>query len=140
MAKGHRAANYNYDRATPEQLGIVCEHVDRARLGRGLCKPCYHRWRWHAEPGVKERHARHHIRRKYAVTPEDVKAILTFQGGCATCHTVEGKFHIDHDHDTGLVRGLLCHRCNLLQGFIQKTTHIVLERMMRYTYGVGQSI
>ena len=41
--------------------------------------------------------------------------MLAGQGGhCALCPAVEGKrrLHIDHDHKTLVVRGILCFRCN----------------------------
>lgn len=41
--------------------------------------------------------------------------MLAAQGGmCALCPNTpkSRRFHIDHDHATGDVRGLLCYRCN----------------------------
>lgn len=47
--------------------------------------------------------------------------MLSAQGGtCAICKSPDpkgkGKFHVDHCHSTGRVRGLLCHACNLALG------------------------
>ena len=36
-------------------------------------------------------------------------------GRCAICCATEAR-HIDHDHDTGQVRGMLCFRCNAALG------------------------
>lgn len=36
-------------------------------------------------------------------------------GRCAICGT-DGKLHLDHDHATGLARGLLCRSCNNREG------------------------
>lgn len=41
--------------------------------------------------------------------------MLTAQGGgCAICGAKPKtrRLHVDHDHASGAVRGLLCHRCN----------------------------
>lgn len=49
------------------------------------------------------------------VSDADYEAMLTAQGGgCAICHRPPKtrRLHIDHDHKTLTVRGLLCHRCN----------------------------
>lgn len=57
--------------------------------------------------------------KQYGLTPEQYTAIYDQQGGrCAICGSEAGdriskRFHIDHCHATGVVRGLLCSSCNL---------------------------
>lgn len=68
---------------------------------------------------------RRYALKKYGLTPEDYDAMLERQSGrCAICaspdpHSRWGRFHIDHDHETGRVRGLLCHPCNLHLGLVE---------------------
>lgn len=48
----------------------------------------------------------------YGLSPELYAAILRHQDGrCANCGE-RSELHIDHAHDTGEVRGLLCRECN----------------------------
>jgi hypothetical protein len=58
-----------------------------------------------------------HIRRKYSLTPDQYESLSREQNGrCAICNTLprrRSRLHVDHDHATGLVRGLLCNQCNL---------------------------
>lgn len=58
--------------------------------------------------------------RKYGVTDAVDQMMLWWlaSGGCWICGgcNTEGKLCIDHSHETGLFRGLLCHRCNLAIG------------------------
>jgi|SRR5262245_1296222 len=68
----------------------------------------------------------HHLRRKYGITVTDYDRLLAEQGGgCALCGVkpedlTQGRYrtylHVDHCHDTGRVRGLLCPEHNLLIG------------------------
>ena len=57
-----------------------------------------------------------HLKRKFGITLEGFEAMLSAQGGgCAICGRAapEGtSLHVDHDHETGVVRGLLCFTCN----------------------------
>jgi hypothetical protein len=53
--------------------------------------------------------------KQLGVSDADYEALLAAQGGgCAICdHPPRTRrLHVDHDHKTGEIRGLLCHRCN----------------------------
>lgn len=64
-----------------------------------------------------------HLVWHYQFTLKDYEALLTAQGHrCAICGRVSGNDHgdrlfVDHDHDAGAVRGLLCNRCNSALGY-----------------------
>lgn len=70
-----------------------------------------------------QRHTR--LKRKYGLTPDQYNQMLVSQNyQCKICGiTAEqeryGTFHVDHDHQTGKVRGLLCHNCNMGLGHYQ---------------------
>lgn len=51
------------------------------------------------------------------VTIDPIAQLREYQAGhCAVCGEVRMRLRIDHDHDTGLVRGLLCNGCNISEG------------------------
>jgi uncharacterized protein with PIN domain len=64
--------------------------------------------------------------RKYGITQADYDRMLANQGGrCALCGVRQdelqtGRYrtylHVDHCHETGKVRGLVCPDCNLQLG------------------------
>lgn len=65
----------------------------------------------------KERHRNMRFIRKYGITTEDYLEIIDAQDGeCAICSAsiseLDHTAHLDHCHDTGKVRGVLCRRCN----------------------------
>ena len=100
-----------------------CLCVDRVEITPGTkrvprCATCYAK--------AKARHQqRAHIKHRYGITLDEYAELLKSQGGlCAICGE-HGKpharakfldtpreFDVDHDHETGRVRGLLCNRCN----------------------------
>ena len=67
---------------------------------------------------------------KYGLTRDDYEAMLRHQAGvCAVCHQTpvnSGIFHIDHNHDTGQVRGLLCRRCNVGLGMFGDNPNLLM--------------
>jgi hypothetical protein len=100
----------------PRKKRATC-HPDRPHHTRGLCKNC-------AYPGrTSDRQER---MRRWGITMKDVEEQFQAQKSrCAICclpmtmqrwagHGKSGTytFAVDHDHQTGLMRGLLCRRCN----------------------------
>src|SRR5690349_19534019 len=71
-----------------------------------------------------------HLRRKFGITIDDYERMLEEQGyGCAICGAPEpdgASLHVDHDHESGEVRGLLCFTCNNALGDVQDSLDRVL--------------
>lgn len=60
-------------------------------------------------------------------TAEQYNAMLEEQGGkCAICGNEDDNLCADHDHVTGVVRGLLCKKCNWGLGQFADNTNIML--------------
>lgn len=78
-------------------------------------------------PDYKDRYretVRNIAYKKYGITTQDYDILFDKQKGrCAICDTDDlGKFKyfcVDHCHDTGKVRGLLCHTCNRALGLFK---------------------
>ena len=65
---------------------------------------------------AKNKVASANLQRKYGITLADYDRMLKTQaGGCAICGRKPSKtrrLDVDHSHKTGIVRGILCHKCN----------------------------
>lgn len=96
---------------------------------KGLCRSHYNKARWAAgvRPNAASRR-RARLKYRYKLTDEEVDFLIKQQGGlCAVCGQPpsdsntrahwNGKLCVDHDHDTGAVRGMLCNDCNLAVGY-----------------------
>ena len=81
-----------------------------------------------------------HLRRKYGLTQNMFEALVLAQlGHCAICGVSEGMdLHVDHDHQTKKVRGLLCGKCNKAIGLLNDDPELLtsartyLERAERF--------
>jgi hypothetical protein len=75
--------------------------------------------------------ARTLMKRRYKISRDGVLALASAQAGyCAICESELGpsrKTHIDHDHVTGAVRGLLCHRCNTGLGMFRDDADVLMS-------------
>ena len=79
--------------------------------------------------------------RQYGLTPFDLASMLEAQSHkCAGClSTIDlGKLtHIDHDHKTNKIRGLLCNCCNIALGGARDNPE-TLQRLIRYLSKEGK--
>lgn len=76
-----------------------------------------------------------HLKRRFGMTPEQYDAMLVEQGGgCAICRRPprsDISLHVDHDHSTGRIRGILCFRCNNSLGDLEDDP-MLLRAALRY--------
>jgi len=132
----------------------VCEcqcgtkkHVRRSSLisGRSTSCGCFHK-------SIKTKHGKSHtaeykadlwLIKKYGITLSEYDEILESQGGvCAICGSDDpqgkgARFHVDHCHETGEVRGLLCHFCNIGLGHF-KDSREALQSAINYLNIAGK--
>jgi hypothetical protein len=70
---------------------------------------------------------------RFGITLDDYDRMFRHQNGvCAICQKPSKRnLHIDHEHNTGKIRGLLCFRCNWGLSFFQENTDL-LSRASNY--------
>ncbi len=68
------------------------------------------------------------LRKKYGITLEQYNNMLQQQdNACAVCKEtpVKQRLHVDHNHTTGKVRGLLCQACNTSIGKLKENPELI---------------
>lgn len=126
-----------------DTLKNLSEFYKDSRLSTGFacwCKACHNtsvnrsrEERVEKDPArEREMTLRRLLQRKYGVDLEHFKSLSAAQDGrCAICRR-EGsqqsrkhRLYVDHCHDTGRIRGLLCHPCNVALGLLGESVERV---------------
>ena len=97
----------------------ACKECDKARV----------KARHQANP---ERTRNNDLKRNYGITIAEHRQMFEEQNGvCAICKGEgDGKWKklcVDHDHETGKVRQLLCRRCNMVLGQVYDNISLLEE-------------
>jgi hypothetical protein len=76
-----------------------------------------HRAQYNKNPDKQRLRSRRKNWRTWGIDPDVAeKTLADHNGKCEICFTTEpggrGTWHVDHDHDTHKIRGILCLRCN----------------------------
>jgi hypothetical protein len=115
------------------ELPATAGYFNKNRKGlRGECKACQAEYRCAYRLANRGKEREDKLRANYGLTPGDYDRLLALQGGrCASCGKTPGEvgaafLAVDHCHRTGRVRGLLCKRCNIDQGRVEKDARRML--------------
>lgn len=103
-----------------------------AQKNQGKLKEYQKTWK-ERHPEKRKLYTRNSRIRAYGIEPKIYYEMLEQQGnGCAICNepSIKRAMNIDHDHKSGKVRGLLCDKCNLSLGHIEKEGF--LEKALQY--------
>lgn len=77
-----------------------------------------------------------HLKRQYGITEAERDALIASQGGvCCICLAASAA-HVDHCHETGRVRGVLCFSCNAALGQF-KDRPDAIRRAAAYVEGIA---
>ena len=102
-----------------------------------VCKICK-RKKYPTTTRQKQKAYERQIKRNYGITVENYDAMYAEQGGlCAGCRQSNkgSRFHIDHCHTTGIVRGLLCNKCNIALGLVDDRIETLANLISYLSYG-----
>lgn len=130
-----------------ESLAAEAAYRDRNRERINTCHRSYYASHREEESARKHKYyienreemlARSHrskLRCQYGLTLDDYDEMLEVQnGGCAICGMTpedHGKrLYVDHDHETGETRGLLCHNCNVAIGFLHNSQELAWQLIL----------
>ena len=108
-------AKFHKNKSTADGLCTYCKQ----------CSSQYEKDRWHKrKPVAQERY----FRQTYNLTPNQIEQMLEDQGGvCAICGEEPKRRVVDHCHDSGRVRGILCDTCNRCLGLLKDNVDVLMS-------------
>ena len=114
--------------ACQQELEVSAFPKNRAN-GDGLaayCKPRHNAKGQETRKRLYGGSREYHLRARYGITTAEVDLMIAAQGG--TCAVCPGKpEHVDHDHKTDKVRGILCFNCNQALGNVRDNPEVLRE-------------
>ena len=109
--KKERSEYYN-DSSRNDGITSYCKECTRSKTDK---------WRKENPEKVNQASIWYRRERTYGITEEDfMKMIDNQKWECAVCKkSIDESCHVDHNHENGKVRGLLCDSCNKGLGFFK---------------------
>lgn len=128
-----RARAYNAAMSSRDEIELpeskLCSRCKRTKLGAAFAK---NRSR---KDGLQNTCMDCFRDRKYGLAPGEYDDMARLQGGvCAICagsNPHEARLSVDHNHSSGMVRGLLCQNCNAALGMLREDP-LLFERAVEY--------
>jgi hypothetical protein len=112
-----------------KELSEYYKTTDRKSKHKTICKTCIK-----ANPATEERKEKmraygkdYHLKRSYGLSREEHTQLLIKQNHkCGICGIDEkeafrSKLYVDHCHNSGKIRELLCHNCNTSLGLLKES-------------------
>ena len=137
----NKIAVMEWRKANPEQTRK--HRTDSQKRCRKHVSEYHAKWTKKHGEAAGRKHCDRHLKRNYGISLDDFETMLAMQDGCcAICgrekpsdyKSKSGFFHVDHCHRTGMVRGILCFRCNVAIGHLKDNAKLV-RRALEYLLG-----
>ena len=127
-------SEYQKNRAAKDGLQYHCKTCRSAIDGRAA-KRFYDRERYHLN---KDGYREYYYQRAYRFSVAEYNRLQKEQGYvCAVCKqpcSTGKRLAVDHCHNTGAVRGLLCSKCNRALGYLNDDP-VIIENLLAYLKG-----
>lgn len=117
------------EKSTDEFYSFYDKWADKNYVG-ARCKPCHQQYRRDSLTTTRNRKAEK-LKLRYGLTFEQWEQIREVENyACMICGITEDemgkKLDVDHCHDTGKVRGVLCNPCNNVLGTARDSIDILI--------------
>lgn len=137
MLKICRKELHSYESTTAGNRGCIqCRLADSRALRKLPSEKAKRNARYKKNPMKPEEIRAKNLKQTFGLTIEQYNQMFIDQAGCcAGCNRPQSafkwRFAVDHDHTTGVIRGLLCNACNLSLGKL-KDSISTLKNLINY--------
>jgi hypothetical protein len=107
---------------------------------RRACKPCVREHQRRFCATRPDYHLARNLKQRYGISLDEYHSHITNQNfACAICevelstalaYKAKRAVVVDHNHETGEVRGVLCSKCNLVLGHARENTTILYKAIV----------